>query len=456
MLKTLYNNSPVWLQNVMVTGAGYVKDRRRYGAGYEAIFREILERDSLDRAALQAYQAQQLERMFQLAGETPYWSRQFAAHGVRRRSDDPFAELEKLPILSKSVARKNAADIRYGGHKERTITHSTSGTTGAGLVFPFTRSAEQRQWATWWRYRSWHGLDRRTWCGYFAQNPVVPRSTDKPPFGRVNRSARQLILSPDHLSAATASAYLDQIKAAKVPWLHGFPSNYSLLATFMLEQNLDPPADLRIVTTGAENLTEQQRSLMQAAFRVPVFEHYGMAEATANISECPEGRLHIDEDYAFVELVPADNQEGLYSVIGTNFTNAAFPLFRYDVGDVVTIADGPCRCGRAGRTVEAIDGRKEDFVVLPSGACIGRLDKIFRDFVSVREAQIYQPSLNKIVLRVVRGRDFSEADQDRLLSRARDRFGKEIQIVVDYPDTLPRGRNGKLRMVVSEVSPGTP
>jgi phenylacetate-CoA ligase len=176
-----------------------------------------------------------------------------------------------------------------------------------------------------------------------------------------------------------------------------------------------------------------------------------MAEGAANASECPEGRLHVDEDFAFVEFVPVDRQSG-YRVVGTNMANRAFPLVRYDVGDIAQVSGRTCGCGRPGRIIDAIDGRREDYVLLPNGAMVGRLDHIFKDQVRVREAQIYQPDLTRVVLRLVSADDFTSRDEQVLLTSARTWLGTSLRIEVEHLTSLPRTSSGKLRFVVSDVT----
>ncbi len=108
----------------------------------------------------------------------------------------------------------------------------------------------------------------------------------------------------------------------------------------------------------------QQVEVMERAFGVRPIQHYGMAEAVANISECPRGSLHVDEDFACVEFVGEDSQP---HVIGTNLSNYATPLLRYDAQDMVCVGDRRCDCGLPGRVLESIDGRQEDYVVLKNG-----------------------------------------------------------------------------------------
>jgi phenylacetate-coenzyme A ligase PaaK-like adenylate-forming protein len=42
------------------------------------------------------------------------------------------------------------------------------------------------------------------------------------------------------------------------------------------------------------------------------------------------------------------------------------PLIRYEISDLVTLADGPCRCGRSLLRLAAIAGRREDVLDLPA------------------------------------------------------------------------------------------
>jgi len=46
---------------------------------------------------------------------------------------------------------------------------------------------------------------------------------------------------------------------------------------------------IRWITVGAENLLPQQADLIEQAFGARPRQHYGMAEAIANSSECERG-----------------------------------------------------------------------------------------------------------------------------------------------------------------------
>ena len=415
--------------------------------------------DSIERAALapemlRAYQAARLGELFRSAVQTPFWNERFSQYSIDPKVDDPFVEINKLPVLTKDEAKSNVARISNQSYPRRElISRHTSGTTGSGLVFTGTRLSEQETWAVWWRYRLWHGITRDTWCGYFGGRSVVPASQARPPFWRTNYAGRQIMFSAYHLNERNAASYLDCLRMRKVSWLHGYPSVLSLLASFISDRSLEPLQSVRIVTTGAESLSDAQRAQIERAFGAKVREHYGQAETVANISECEAGSLHVDEDFSLVEFEPLSTLPGRYRIIGTNWVNPAFPLFRYDTGDVASLDEkATCSCGRSGRIVSQIDGRIEDYLVLPDGTKIGRLDHIFKDCINIREAQIYQAHDGRISFRIVKGDQYGARDQAQLEAEVRKRLGSDIDFDIQYYPEITRTASGKLRFVVSDFS----
>lgn len=413
-----------------------------------------MERDGWPISRLRELQAVRCARLMQQAMKSSYWRRAFEASGVDPTAARPLEELAKLSVLDKTTVKVHRREILASDGPISSLHKvKTSGTTGGGLVFWESRQAEYERWATWWRYRSWHGIDRSTWCGQFGGRLIVPREQEAPPYWRSNPAARQVLFSVFHLRPETAPAYVDEIRQRELRWLHGYPSALSTLASFVVARDLAPVACVDIVTLGAENVLDQQKELISRAFDAEVRQHYGLQESVANISECERGTLHVDEDFALVEFLPDEGRgEDVYRIVGTNLSNPAFPLFRYDTGDRAVLGSASCECPHPGRTVVSLDGREEDIVVLPDGTRLGRLDHIFKDFVSVREAQIYQSARDRIELRVVPDETFDEREKERLLGAARQRLGDDVGLEVTYLDRVPRTESGKLRFVVSDVA----
>lgn len=453
---SLYSRLPIWAQNAAISLEGFrIQLRRKQSQGGKQ-FEACAKRKQVSRSELDAFRASRLSLHLRDATGSPFWRSRFAQFGLRPEASDPFAELAKLPVLTKEEVRAAAHDIINAELSPRKLRPlNTGGTTGAGLRMWETGASENERWAVWWRYRAVHGIHPGTWCHYFGGRSVVPVRQEGPPYWRINYPGKSILYSAYHLRNETAKDYLRKIQSSTAPWVHGYPSVLALIAGHASDLGMPIGGAVRIVTTGAENLLEHQRKLIARNFGAPVVQHYGQAESVANFSECAHGRLHVDEDFSFTEFIPVAGLPGRHRVIGTNWTNPAFPLFRYDTGDVAdTTAHGECACGSFWRTVNSVDGREEDYVVNGKGNVIGRLDHIFKDAVTVKEAQVRQDKPGEVTIIIVPGHGYARpADEGALMKSAVERLGSETQIRIEYAESLPRTASGKLRMVVSALKP---
>jgi phenylacetate-coenzyme A ligase PaaK-like adenylate-forming protein len=453
--ESLYLGLPVFFQNVACSVQGWKIQRSRFGRGFESSLREAEARLSWTEDRLRSFRDARLQAFVRHCAESvPYYRRLFHDLRVDPGSIRTLEDLRVLPVLDKATVQERSAEmVSERVPARRRVPIHTSGTTGGGLQFVTTQQGLQEQYAIWWRYYRLRGLQPGTWCGYFGGRSVVPLRQSSPPFWRYNYPGRQILFSAYHLSPDTFKHYVAELQRARPPWLHGYPSLLALLGSLLLERNVMLGYTPAWVTTGAENLMEHQARIIQRAFGRAPAQHYGMAEAVANCFQCPRERLHVDEDFAAVEFLPGEVQ-GSARVVGTNFSNPATPLLRYDVGDRVEIDAGSCTCGLPGRLVARVDGREEDYVILANGARLGRMDHIFKDMMAIREAQIVQRAPGRITVRIVRHPQYDGRDETVLREEFRKRVGDLAEVGFEYVERLPRSRNGKLRFVVSELTEG--
>ena len=450
---SVYSRLPSSVQSMVCGLEAWRLERQRYGGEFRATSAEVDNRFECDHEQLVTWRDDRIQGFISDAVEkVPYYRRMFSDLGLKPEDISGLDDLAKLPVLAKKDVQANGADFLSNRipARARIVSH-TSGTTGAGLRFATTREAIQEQWAVWWRYRRWHGITRDEWSAHFAGRSIVPIGQQKPPYWRIARPSRQILFSAYHMSEATLDAYADELQRRRPKWIHGYPSLLTLLASHMNDRRVELDYEVGWVTVGAENLLESQSESIERAFGVNPIQNYGAAEAAANFSECEVGRLHVDEDFSAVEFVPVDGE--VCRIIGTNLSNPATPLIRYDTGDVAIPApeDERCSCGRPGRLVQSVDGRAEDYVVLRDGRRIGRMDHVFKDLVNIREAQLYQSDPSVLEVRVVRGESFGEPDETQLLRELSSRLGSEIELDIKYVAELKRSATGKLRFVLSDI-----
>ena len=443
MIEKIYDKAPAWAQNLAISLRGWLIQNRRYGPQFH---------EELKRFEQYAYKPDVLLRDMLVAScEVPAYKGIVNDTDLDALRSNPLVAydiLKKFPVVGKQQVKDHLSDYKNPNYPEKVFTMKTSGTTGSGLLFPYSVEMENKQWAVWWRYRRALGIQLDTWCGWLGGRSIIPLTNRKPPYWRVNRPGRQVMYSSHHLSSATVMAYHDDMEKRKLQWLHGYPSSASLLASLIVESGLNPIESVRWVTTGAENLLKHQVETIKRAFpNALVRTHYGLAEGVANFSQDKNGEWHIDDDFAYVEFLPLDGTgESVCRIVGTGLSNRAFPLIRYDTGDLAKVhwIDGKPEF------VE-IYGRQEDYIELPNGVKLGRLDHIFKDSVNIREAQIHQIKKNLIELRVVKDGGYTDQDERHLLYEASSRFGKEVELMITYCDRIERTKAGKVRFVVTDI-----
>jgi phenylacetate-CoA ligase len=145
---------------------------------------------------------------------------------------------------------------------------------------------------------------------------------------------------------------------------------------------------------------------------------------------------------------PGEKGRLVCSAIG----NKAFPLIRYDIGDIVTLSkEDKCVCGRGGLIIDSIEGRKEDYIVTKDGKKIGRLDHLFKDTLGIKQSQIVQTEVGKITINIIIDDNFSKKDINLLKNEIFVRFGESIDYEINEVTEIPRGANDKFRFIISDI-----
>ena len=376
--------------------------------------------------------------------------------GYRAVKDD---NLHGFPVLKKEAVRSAPeAFVSESASKDGTDREHTSGSTGTPLQIVISRQAT-RNWYALHEARTlrWNNVRRSDRWAILGGQPIVAPDAAKPPYWVWNRPMRQLYLSSYHLSERTVSDYFGALHRHRVRYLLGYPSAMDTLARLGSEAGFEVP-HLEVAIANAEPLYDRQRSAIEQAFQCPVRETYGLAEFVVGASECEAGQLHLWPEVGMVEILAEDSDRPLPAgetgrVVCTGLLNPAMPLIRYDTGDRGRLSSTaePCACGRSLPVLAAIEGRQDDVVSLPDGRRIGRLDPILKGNLPIRECQVVQTAADRLVFRVVPAPSFGAGEQEALLDSARAFLGSSVQIEIERVESLPRGPNGKLRGVVSEV-----
>ncbi|MDZ7270188.1 MAG: hypothetical protein ONB30_04370 [candidate division KSB1 bacterium] len=426
---------------------------KRYTGRFAQYWKQLMESQWYDEGRLRELQNDFLRALVAHCYEhVPYYTELFRSLGLHPTDIQTVEDLPKLPLLEKETLRGQEERFVARGRPRWLLRRAhTSGTTGKPLTVYRDLDNVVYEYATLQRQWLWGGLRSSDRLATLKGEKRVPADRNKPPFWRYSPSERKLVMSSYHLSRRNAEAYIEALRTFKPAGLEGYPSSIYALARFMAEQGITLP--LRAVFTTSETLEPRQRRLIEEVFCCRVFDYYGQAERVVAIHTCEQGRYHVLPEYGIAEFLPVEGAEGgkVYELVGTGLHNFAMPLLRYRLGDTLRISGERCPCGRSYPTVEAIMGRRDNYLVTPSGALIGRLDHVFKGARHIVEAQLVQDVVDRVEVRIVPDRGFETSDADYVRRKLQERVGSRMQVSVRIVERIPRSKAGKFRAVVSRV-----
>lgn len=458
LLERIYNCSPIWVQNLMTTVYGYMLHKQRYGGNFSKYLAQVRETQWWSSNRLEAFQNERLTALVRHASaNTRYYRRVFESLGLSPDDVTCKKDLHKLPILTRDDLREHFDDIVARNIPRRSIfVDHTSGTTGTPRTLHIDLNCLQYDFALSARAREWAGLNYLPRRASMRGRLIVPVEQNRPPFWRYNRVENQLLMSSYHLSAQHISAYAEQLKRFRPQLIDGYPSSIYTLSRMMQMQGLDTFRP-RAVMTDSETVLGSQRQCIEEHFGCRVYDSYGSAELAFSARQCEQGGYHLDAEIGIVEIIRDGENIGpdnIGRVVCTGLMNYAMPLIRYDVGDMASLSDEKCPCGRDLPLIHSIEGRVEDIIVTPEGRKVGRLDPVFKEVRNVLEAQIVQESPENVIVNVVRSENYTDTDSCDLKDALRRRLGLKVKIRLVFIDQIPRTKAGKFRFAVSRVKSG--
>lgn len=455
--RTVFDRSPPLLRSVFASGAGWMKQRRRFSGEYPrwADFFRAAERWPRER--VDEYQAAKLRDLVQHAAvHVPWYRDAFRRWGVDPASIRHTEDLASIPILEKAdVVAAGDRLISDQAASLRMNRFPTSGSTGTPLVVPHTEAIEQMEWA--FLHTRFMPPDTANQpYATFSGLELLPPDRSKPPFWVDNWAARQRMFSIFHMNDRNLPSYVEALDRRYTDFCWGYPSAIFNIAEFMLRKGLRLRRPPRYVLGASEEMQPHYESALVEAFGADVRQRYGQNELVGSITKYECGQLHADLDYSVMEFIQSEvsaDGEILAEIIGTNIHDPAWPLLRYRTGDLVVYhPDDACDCGRPGPVIRRIHGRTGRYFTLPNGSRVTNISVIAKKCTRVRLMQVVQSRLGSITIRVVRDDGYGESDEARLVHEFQRKLGGEIELDIDYVDDIARTRGGKYISIVNEIA----
>jgi len=425
----------------------------------------ILEKTQwLPREEIGRLQQKNLRALLRHAYETvPYYRRVFRERKLSPSDVKCVPDLAKLPVLTKALVRENFSDLVSQTFSKNDLIPCRSGGTGDQFSFYITRKQQSWEIAAEFRAYRWAGYRFGDKCVLFWGSPIdlaKHKSMIKRFSSRLERIA---VLNTYVLSEKVLGEYVSLMRRFNPEIIRGYASSVYLVARYMLENGVSDVLPKAVITS-AESLLSFQRRTIEKAFGCKVFDYYGSREVGAIAAECPEHcGYHISAENVVVEFVKdSENVAARESgkLLITSIQNFGMPLIRYAIGDVGTSTDNVCACGRGLPLMSSIEGRVSQFmavydrqlgrVVPVSTAAPGPFSMALMQ-VPLESYRIVQESLDRVVIKAVKGKGYLPKHTDFIIAYFRKILGDNIAVEFEFLDYLPPLPSGKRSVFSSRI-----
>lgn len=415
-------------------------------------FKSFLTTPYRSRSTLEAYRNRQLCRLVKHAFmKVPYYRKMCQAHGLTHRDIQSVDDLWKIPVTSKKDLQQARPDeiVAQDVDPKKLIVRKTSGSTGEPSTIRRTWFEERLLQA--FRHRAMFSFgqtltDQNFFVGRIR--PVHPRDRQI-----LIRAANSLgMLRTNRADCLLPCAEIIAIyEQHAVDILRGLTGSLFQIASELIHKDCRVHSP-RFIVTGGEQLTPFMRRQIQVAFQAPVFDTYGSHEFNLLAWECKEtGQYHVCDDLILFEVLkdgrrvePGEQGE----VVVTNLLSKAMPFLRYRLGDVVTQGFSQCPCGAPFSTIEEIQGRMIDYLLVEDGKKSLHPYEIIRHLVHdqkpwISQYQIVQESLSRIVLKAVPLCAVESEKLQQIEEKVSTVLGKQTEFSIQLVSHIPREPSGK-------------
>ncbi|MBU7037626.1 MAG: phenylacetate--CoA ligase family protein [Theionarchaea archaeon] len=400
--------------------------------------------------SLRKWQEKRLKHMVEHAyTNTQFYHQKFREAGIRPEDIQELSDLQKIPVISKrEVREQGAGSLVARGYNERNCeVHYTSGSSGTMLRILYDSENHQYETAVSYRYHLGQGV--RPWHRYY----LILHDERELQDSRKRKFLYQKLGVPGDLPDEQKITLAQQYNPHVIG---GHLSSLISMGRIMEAQGI---SDVRpkILIVGGELSLPVHREYVERVFGGKTYDKYGAFEVKSIAWECQHRSMHIDADSVLVEFLKdgepaAPGERG--EVVVTNLWNMAMPFIRYRLGDIGVPSVKSCTCGRTLPVMEIIEGRLDDFIVLPSGTLIppGAIVPLFLAVPQVDQFRVIQDRKDSVKVQIRPGREYTDIVEQELIQKLRETLGEPVHIDVERVESIEQTARGKSRAVMSNVN----
>jgi phenylacetate-CoA ligase len=387
--------------------------------------------ETIKRSDLRELQLKRLKKTLSSVNKNvPFYNKKFNEMGIKPSDIKTLDDVHKLPFTKKSDLRDSYPFGLFAvpmGKVSR--IHASSGTSGKSTVVGYTQKD----------LNTWANLMAR--CFFMAgirPNDVFQNAANYGLFtGGLGIHAGAERLGCAVVPSGTGSTHkqIEMIRDFGVTAMHATPSYALYIAETARGMGIEPgELPLRIGIFGAEPWSVNTRKDLERTFGIKAYDSYGLSEMMGpGVGfECTEQNgLHIWEDAFIVEVLDKNGDQCAPGEKGelalTTLCKEAMPLIRYRTGDITSLMDGECECGRTSVKITKFFGRADDMLI-------------------IRGLNVFPSQIEHVLM------DMPEVGEYFQVVLERVNHLDEMTVRVEMSDKAFSGELGDLQKVTSSVS----
>lgn len=448
-----FENLPYSARTLMAAGMGLKLSAGRYGKEFSKFSAFLADSIQYEPAEQAEWQKTELLRLVDSAATgTAHYS------GLAPNRELVLESLVRtLPILEKQQLR-SAAEQFFNGNVKKWLVSATSGTSGSPMKVEHCKFSMQRRFALLKQHLELAGVSKNAHSVRLSGRIIAdPASKVSRPWLYVP-TENQLLLSSYHLNTDHQQAISQKLLRFAPEVMDGYSSG--VLETLrLLDRTGVRLSSLKVIVTTAETLSPSVREELELLSGAKVLDYYAASEGVPIIQQCQFGTYHVRWESGIFEVLSDGNTafEGDGELVVISFIQDRTPLIRYRTGDYVKGLNSQdqkqCQCGVRTPTIESVEGRIEDMVLVRGGRRMGMFTyRTLKEVTGLHEAQVVQRDYDNFCVRAVLA---DGAESIAVSNAVKDKFERALgyPITLDFQelDEIPKGANGKLRLVVNEM-----
>ena len=411
-----------------------------------------------------ARQSERRRRIVEYAHrEVPFYRQRLDALGI-----DPARCLEpetwrRIPLLTKSDLREHLEEMiadRFRG-KPLIVSHS-GGSTGTPVEFRFDRDYYDRRIAGWYRADRWAGWDLGErhvlfWLGV-GSGVGERRKTEAWKEHLHWRLLRWKTLTVTRLSPERIHLYHRELLKYRPRSIYGIGNAMFTVATLLEEAGLEPPPVRGHHRLRARRSSPTRRSASRRCSGRPSSSDTAARNSRTSARNATGTRACTSTRTASTSRSPTTRARRcrpaeVGQVVVTSFDSMAMPFIRYKMGDLGSLIEKPCPCGRGLPRIGEVLGREMDMIHTPEGnICAGiMIPHFMKEFAHIGGFQFVQEELGRVRLRIVPEKGFDKGGLGFMEEQLRRYVGPTMKIEFEFVDELETLMSGKYKMVVSKI-----